>query len=284
MKIQCDVCSKGNATVFCPADEAALCDACDNSIHHANKLAGKHARFSLIHPSYKEFPLCDICQERRAFFFCKEDRTILCRECDLSIHKSNEHTQNHNRFLLTGVKLHASSSSHPTSSSSNGSEATIDAENRRPQAASNRSNTVSPSSGKTNLPAYKAVENQITDTLSVATSSISEYLMETLPGWHVEDFLDPANIGFCKTYDDALPFEDQDLERYTSFLPSEDLAIWVPQFSPQFPVSLPQTDFLTGVEESAKRTNVKASSRKWIDDGFTVPQGGPPSLKKSRHF
>lgn len=35
---------------------------------------------------------------------------------------------------------------------------------------------------------------------SVSTSSISEYLMETLPGWHVEDFLDPSCSphGFCK--------------------------------------------------------------------------------------
>lgn len=36
---------------------------------------------------------------------------------------------------------------------------------------------------------------------SVSASSISEYLMETLPGWHVEDFLDSPSCspyGFCK--------------------------------------------------------------------------------------
>ena len=27
-------------------------------------------------------------------------------------------------------------------------------------------------------------------------SNISEYLMETLPGWHVDEFLDP--YGYCK--------------------------------------------------------------------------------------
>lgn len=31
---------------------------------------------------------------------------------------------------------------------------------------------------------------------SVSTSSISEYLMETLPGWHVQDFPDPSCL--CK--------------------------------------------------------------------------------------
>ncbi|MCD7459087.1 hypothetical protein HAX54_040049 [Datura stramonium] len=46
MKIQCDVCNKKEASVFCVADEAALCDSCDHRVHHANKLAGKHQRFS----------------------------------------------------------------------------------------------------------------------------------------------------------------------------------------------------------------------------------------------
>jgi hypothetical protein len=62
MKIQCDVCSKEEASVFCTADEAALCDTCDHRVHHANKLASKHQRFSLLHPSSKNFPICDICQ------------------------------------------------------------------------------------------------------------------------------------------------------------------------------------------------------------------------------
>uniref|UniRef100_A0A803LPC2 B box-type domain-containing protein n=1 Tax=Chenopodium quinoa TaxID=63459 RepID=A0A803LPC2_CHEQI len=62
MKIQCDVCEKQEAIVFCTADEAALCEGCDYKVHHANKLASKHARFSLLLPSFKDAPLCDICQ------------------------------------------------------------------------------------------------------------------------------------------------------------------------------------------------------------------------------
>ncbi|GAB2219868.1 hypothetical protein Drorol1_Dr00007507 [Drosera rotundifolia] len=114
MKIQCDVCQKREAMVFCAADEAALCECCDHKVHHANKLAGKHPRFPLLHPSFKDAPRCDICQERRAFLFCREDRAILCRECDVSIHRANEHTQRHSRFLLTGVKLSSSSSDSAT--------------------------------------------------------------------------------------------------------------------------------------------------------------------------
>nr|GMD85724.1 B-box zinc finger protein 21-like [Ipomoea batatas] len=41
MKIQCDVCEKEEASIFCTADEAALCEACNHHVHDANKLAGR---------------------------------------------------------------------------------------------------------------------------------------------------------------------------------------------------------------------------------------------------
>ncbi|KAB2603211.1 B-box zinc finger protein 20-like [Pyrus ussuriensis x Pyrus communis] len=206
MKIRCDVCDKEEATVFCSADEAALCDVCDRQIHHANKLASKHKRFSLLHPTFKNSPLCDICQERRAFLFCQEDRAILCRECDLSIHKSNEHTQKHSRFLLPGVKLSAASSLYPSSSAcSNFSEVMTAKTNdaRASKSSTIRQRTVSSneifSSSSPSLmeqtmssSSYKKIEENycVSDNGSGSTSSISEYLMETLPGWHVEDLLD----------------------------------------------------------------------------------------------
>ncbi|KAL5985807.1 B-box zinc finger protein 20 [Asimina triloba] len=63
MKIQCESCDREEASVFCSADEAALCDGCDRRVHEANKLAGKHHRFSLLRPSSsKDAPRCDICQ------------------------------------------------------------------------------------------------------------------------------------------------------------------------------------------------------------------------------
>lgn len=70
MKVQCDGCGTEAASVFCCADEAALCDTCDRRVHRANKLASKHRRFSLLHPSSLSSssssaqppPLCDICQ------------------------------------------------------------------------------------------------------------------------------------------------------------------------------------------------------------------------------
>ncbi|XP_015570812.1 B-box zinc finger protein 20 isoform X2 [Ricinus communis] len=214
MKIKCDVCDKSEASVFCSADEAALCEACDRHVHHANKLASKHHRFSLLRTSSKQSPLCDICQERRAFLFCQEDRAILCRECDIPIHKANEHTKKHNRFLLTGIKLSNSSSLYPTSSSSNSScdskkITTSNKKSLQQQPYVNNINTPSFSNEmlssssveRASSPSSTAAYNNFDDNVSISTSSISEYL-EALPGWRVDDFLDPAiaTDGFCKVW------------------------------------------------------------------------------------
>ncbi|CAI9303839.1 unnamed protein product [Lactuca saligna] len=103
MKIQCNVCEAAEATVLCCADEAALCWACDEKVHAANKLASKHQRVPLS-TSTSQMPKCDICQEAVGYFFCLEDRALLCRKCDIAIHKVNTLVSSHQRFLLTGVK------------------------------------------------------------------------------------------------------------------------------------------------------------------------------------
>lgn len=104
MKIQCNVCKVAEAGVLCCADEAALCLACDEKIHAANKLASMHQRVPLSSSS-SQMPKCDICQETVGYFFCLEDRALLCRKCDVAIHKANIYVSNHQRFLLTGVKV-----------------------------------------------------------------------------------------------------------------------------------------------------------------------------------
>ncbi|KAJ4978198.1 hypothetical protein NE237_008978 [Protea cynaroides] len=108
MKIQCDLCEKTEASVVCTADEAALCSVCDEKVHLANKLAGKHQRVPLLNPSddhQPPLPTCDICQEKVGYFFCLEDRKLVCGECDVSIHTANPYLSSHQRFLVTGVKV-----------------------------------------------------------------------------------------------------------------------------------------------------------------------------------
>lgn len=128
-------------------------------------------------------------QEKRAYLFCQEDRSILCRECDLSIHLANEHTKKHNRFLLTGVKISASSSSSdskplPSNSTSNGSEI------RTSRSKINRTSSFS-SQNISSSSTFTACE-------TVSTSSISEYLIETIPGYCLEEIFDASfatNVG-----------------------------------------------------------------------------------------
>ncbi|XP_042479021.1 B-box zinc finger protein 22-like isoform X1 [Macadamia integrifolia] len=104
MKIQCNACEAAEASVLCCADEAALCWACDEKVHAANKLASKHQRIPLTNSSM-QMPKCDICQETVGFFFCLEDRALLCRKCDVAIHTANPYVSKHQRFLLTGVRV-----------------------------------------------------------------------------------------------------------------------------------------------------------------------------------
>ncbi|MCD7464523.1 hypothetical protein HAX54_052933 [Datura stramonium] len=127
MKIQCNACEIAEAKVLCCADEAALCWYCDDKVHAANNLANKHQRVPLS-ASSSPMPKCDICQvlvdicvfhsslleevnnaliqqETVGYFFCLEDRALLCRKCDISIHTVNAYVSAHQRFLLTGVKV-----------------------------------------------------------------------------------------------------------------------------------------------------------------------------------
>ncbi|CAA2998006.1 B-box zinc finger protein 20-like [Olea europaea var. sylvestris] len=314
MKIQCDVCDKYEASVFCVADEAALCAACDHRVHHANKLAGKHQRFSLIQPSPKQFPVCDICQKKRAFLFCQQDRAILCRECDIPIHKANEHTQKHNRFLLTGVKLSSTSALYSSSSTSTESSITIVSDsvlNIQSQTSLNKPVSISVSSSisetPTNPPPFTAKTTSSvigsadgspppetndetggnTQLINCSTTSISEYLIDTLPGWHVEDFLDSSSSGFFKTTEnDVSSFLNADLEsNQLSAFSQENTGFWVPQaphplyYPPQIQ-SYPTLNMAFGAPDGLKEpkeiSNIK-SSRKWSseDNSFAVPQINP---------
>uniref|UniRef100_A0A0E0JFB4 B box-type domain-containing protein n=1 Tax=Oryza punctata TaxID=4537 RepID=A0A0E0JFB4_ORYPU len=107
MKVLCSACEAAEARVLCCADEAALCARCDLDVHAANRLAGKHHRLPLLSSSSSSSspPNCDICQETHAYFFCVEDRALLCRTCDVAVHTANAFVSSHRRFLLTGVQV-----------------------------------------------------------------------------------------------------------------------------------------------------------------------------------
>lgn len=96
MRTLCDACESAAAILFCAADEAALCRACDEKVHMCNKLASRHVRVGLADPS--DVPRCDICENAPAFFYCEVDGTSLCLQCDMIVHVGGKRT--HGRYLL----------------------------------------------------------------------------------------------------------------------------------------------------------------------------------------
>lgn len=124
--------------------------------------------------------------------FCKEDRAILCRECDVPVHTASEITRRHSRFLLTGVRLSSAPVDTLAPSGEEGDQEVEELENSR--SPCNDGDSCSGSAGAA------------TAATASDGSSISEYLTKTLPGWHVEDFLvDDAYAGACS--DDALIYQ-----------------------------------------------------------------------------
>lgn len=140
--------------------------------------------------------------------FCQQDRAILCKECDLPIHSANDHTKKHSRFLLTGTKLsataatpHPSPPSNPKTQSSSKNPVLVDSCNAS-QPIVVAKNNISPST----VPAPPTSNNKgagsvggslvANEEASGFTSSISEYLTKTIPGWQVEDFLDSPSVPF----------------------------------------------------------------------------------------
>ncbi|XP_078167561.1 B-box zinc finger protein 21-like isoform X2 [Carex rostrata] len=180
MKLLCDFCSVEAASLFCFADEAALCNSCDYKIHQANKVASKHCRFSFLHPSsddqaassHQQAPLCDICQKKRGFIFCKEDRAILCRECDLSIHTTSDLTRQHTRYLLTGVQL----SSVPISSTPTIVEEEEEVGDGSLYNVYNRDDA-------------GASVSVLTETDSNVNTNNTQYFINAKYGWHVEEIM-----------------------------------------------------------------------------------------------
>nr|UOF76517.1 CONSTANS-like protein [Olimarabidopsis pumila] len=75
----CDYCDSSVALVYCKADSAKLCLACDKQVHVTNQLFSKHFR-SL---------LCDSCHDSPSSLFCETERSVLCQNCDWQHHTSS---------------------------------------------------------------------------------------------------------------------------------------------------------------------------------------------------
>ncbi|KAF3444951.1 hypothetical protein FNV43_RR14644 [Rhamnella rubrinervis] len=194
MKIQCNACRRAEANVLCCADEAALCWACDQKVHAANKLARKHQRVPLSSSSSSPLPKCDICQETFGYFFCLQDRALLCRKCDVAIHTANSFVSAHQRFLLTGVKVGLEATESHTSSSK--SKDNLDSRRKASECAISQSASmvaIVPSAGETKeavlLGQHGGVgtNNFVSNTIPFSGTAISAGSVPT--GWHSQEYL-----------------------------------------------------------------------------------------------
>ncbi|KZV39927.1 zinc finger protein CONSTANS-LIKE 4-like [Dorcoceras hygrometricum] len=83
----CGSCKTSSAAVFCNADSAFLCIACDAKVHAVNVLASRHARVWL----------CEVCEQAPSSVTCKADAAALCASCDHDIHSANPLARRHER-------------------------------------------------------------------------------------------------------------------------------------------------------------------------------------------
>ncbi|CAN8314511.1 unnamed protein product [Cochlearia groenlandica] len=86
----CDYCDTSVALVYCKADSAKLCLACDKQVHVTNQLFSKHFR-SL---------LCDSCDDSPCSVFCETEKSVLCQNCDWQHHTCSSSL--HSRRPLEG--------------------------------------------------------------------------------------------------------------------------------------------------------------------------------------
>ncbi|KAI5074114.1 hypothetical protein GOP47_0010075 [Adiantum capillus-veneris] len=106
MKLLCSVCENAKASIICYSNQEALCSSCNRRVHAArDQLVDCHQHAPLLFDETSERATCDICQEKPSFFFCIEDRALLCRECDDSVHSASALAAKHMRFLLTGIQV-----------------------------------------------------------------------------------------------------------------------------------------------------------------------------------
>lgn len=73
---RCEFCRVTRPVVYCKADAAVLCFACDVRIHAANALFGRHIRAMV----------CQSCWSKPASARCPDHSLALCRGCDRRVH------------------------------------------------------------------------------------------------------------------------------------------------------------------------------------------------------
>ncbi|TYI35803.1 hypothetical protein ES332_A03G101700v1 [Gossypium tomentosum] len=233
MKIQCDVCEKEAASVFCTSDEATLC---------APVITASTMPTSLLLNTNGLF-----IGETRIRVLCTRQGNSMY--CDVPIHLANQYTQKHDRFLLTGVKLSATSALYDGDSLPQFNSQTL----------VNDPFSVSPASFN---PSSAAMTT--TATAAVINKNSGDNNMS-------RNFLDS---GFLSD-DGLLRFVDADLERNTTTFSPESSGLWVPQHSPSSLCTPHNSSQIGGQTGWFKETIGIKANRRRTDDSFYGSRNNP---------
>mmetsp|Transcript_8364 Transcript_8364/g.11285 ORF Transcript_8364/g.11285 Transcript_8364/m.11285 type:complete len:274 (-) Transcript_8364:154-975(-) len=205
MQVLCSECKMAVASILCADEDSVLCLRCDDRANASNfENSNQRIRVQLHSEGISRQPKCDICQNENAFVFCRDDRAVLCRRCDMSIHAPNTLAEKHDRFLLTGIKvgIHVSKVCSDSETSANVKDAGNIHRGRKLHCDTEAS--CSKSSGATNVPnsAYQPhshippYKRQKSADSNVDTSVKGKYIP---PNMSVDEFLDIpglANSGY----------------------------------------------------------------------------------------
>lgn len=124
-------------------------------------------------------------QETVGYFFCLEDRALLCRKCDVAIHTANSHVSGHQRFLLTGVKV-GLEATEPVASSSGKSVSGEKRSESKPNPVSKRETPIPP------VDEYKASAVHFgsgVQDFAPAKLSITGGSAGSIPQWHIDEYI-----------------------------------------------------------------------------------------------
>ncbi|PPS04612.1 hypothetical protein GOBAR_AA16048 [Gossypium barbadense] len=261
MKIQCDVCEKEAASVFCTSDEATLCaPVITASTMPTSLLLNTNVfPFSILPLLNKSLSVTSV---RHLFgLFIGETRIrVLCTRqgnsmyCDVPIHLANQYTQKHDRFLLTGVKLSATSALYDGDSLPQFNSQTLVNDPFSVSPAS-----FNPSSAAMTTTATAAVINKNSGDNNMSRSETCASVSS------ISDYFD----------DGLLRFVDADLERNTTTFSPESSGLWVPQHSPSSLCTPHNSSQIGGQTGRFKETIGIKANRRWTDDSFYGSRNNP---------
>lgn len=141
-----------------------------------------------IYSNMDSYAYYNILQETVGYFFCLEDRALLCRKCDVAIHTANSFVSAHRRFLLTGVRVDLDATEAHLSSSLGKTHTAEKMSELENSSLSKRTNQVSSTNHSSkSVPVQASVRG---DVPSSKLPLAGGYSTGSISQWQLDEFID----------------------------------------------------------------------------------------------